>query len=81
MSSLNERVFFNLKACPLVLWVVLHIIRRLLSFKSVVTRVVDGHFVKSQLYCMSNMLKVTLLGGDTEVISIYMNLVKSVGRG
>ena len=34
MSSLNERVF-NLKACPLVLWVVLHIIRRLLSFKSV----------------------------------------------
>ena len=36
-----------------------------------VTRVVDGHFVKSQRWWMSNMLNITLLGGDTEVISIY----------
>ena len=36
-----------------------------------VTRVVDGHFIKSQLQCLFNMLKITLLGGDTEVISIY----------
>ena len=35
-----------------------------------VTRVVDGHFVKSQLKCLFNMLKITLLGGDTEVIRI-----------
>ena len=37
MSSLKERFFFNLKACPLVvteLLVVLNIVRRSLSFKS-----------------------------------------------
>ena len=36
-----------------------------------VTRVVDVHFIKSQLQCLFNMLKITLLGGDIEVISIY----------
>ena len=36
-----------------------------------VTRVVDGPFVKSQLLCLFNVLKITLLGGDIEVISIY----------
>ena len=36
-----------------------------------VTRVINGHFVKSQLYCLFNMLKSTVLGSDTEVISIY----------
>ena len=35
------------------------------------TRVVDGHFIKSQLQCLFNMLIITLLGGDTDVISIY----------
>ena len=37
-----------------------------------VTRVVDGHFIKSQPQCLFNMLKIALLGGDTEVISIVL---------